>query len=60
MSKSFYPPDFRHRTVVDLSYVSVDELRCEIVRVESKTLGLRLIVVLNYKHDLKETEIDEH
>jgi transposase len=45
--------------MVDLSHVSTDELRRELERIESKTPVLRLIVALNYKHGLTQTEIAE-
>jgi len=45
--------------MVDLSHVSAAELRAELERVESKTPALRLVVALNHKHGLTQTEIAE-
>lgn len=45
--------------MVDLSHVSAEELRAELERVESRTPALRLVVALNHKHGLTQTEIAE-
>lgn len=45
--------------MVDLRDVSADDLRAELERVESKTPALRLVVALNHKHGLTQTEIAE-
>lgn len=45
--------------MIDLSHVPADELRSELERVDSKTPALRLVVALNHKHGLTQTEIAE-
>lgn len=42
-----------------LDDVSTNELRAELRRVEAKKPALRLVVALNYKHGLTQTEIAE-
>jgi transposase len=45
--------------MVDLDHLSAEDLRSELERVESKTPAMRLIVALNHKHGLTQTEIAE-
>lgn len=45
--------------MVELNHLSAEDLRRELERVESKTPAIRLVVALNHKHGLTQTEIAE-
>lgn len=45
--------------MVDLDHVSAEDLRATLDDVEAKTPALRLVVALNHKHGISQTEIAE-
>jgi transposase len=45
--------------MVDLDHLSADELRATLDQVDSKTPAMRLVVALNHKHGLTQTDIAE-